>query len=187
MFAVRGDTSFTQEQGQEPMGQPGNTFWQNLPIPYQEEDTSLDFINVVDAVQFIGKYPSEIARYASRAEELELAIGNADAVKGAAERKLARLRRTILAFHFVDYKSSFTEKATEAFIERVASPEQKEEMIGLFDEVEAALGIIDDSRPRLAGVRGRLKALDQKFRACEQYINYEKFAGRGRENSRGRA
>jgi hypothetical protein len=160
-------------------------FWENFPIPFQEEDPEFEFINSVVVQQQLGRAPHVAAQLGEKAEILTREIANAEVKRDRLDRALYKFRRKILAQHYSGSPRSGNSTVLDAYIRKVAEETgMLEELEGLETGIEECQREIESRKPVLNEVTARLKLLRDKMDWCREYLNMDKLMARISTNGR---
>ncbi len=162
-----------------------DTFWAELKIPYQEEDSSFQFANTVVVAQHFLKSVGRAAQLGEQAEDLTRQIANVIIQRERKERQLKILRRQILAKHYAALAKSAAHEVREAFILAMAKEDDVlTELLAIESSINSFTILLEAMEPQVSQYRARLKMLETTVEWATQYINFEKFMMRA-ANSHG--
>lgn len=152
-----------------------DTFYEDLLIPFNDEDPDFDFVNHVHAQQKLVEGQNGFTEYTEHAERHTKVIGRATKIRNEAERDLRRLRRQVLASNFGQFKASYGEEARDAFVYKKAEETGRlEDLLTLEAVIETQTREIESHQYRLDLVRGRLKAIEKTMDTAVHLLNLHK-------------
>jgi hypothetical protein len=150
-------------------------FWEELVIPFQEEDGNFQYANPVVVGQYFIKAVGVAAFLGQQAETLTEQIGNLRVSLDRKKRDLAKVRRKVLSESYKEVKSSASTEVQDAFVHRKAHDLGfGVELETLENEVEALVRELEIREPRLDQYRSRLKLLELSMNWGKQYLDFEK-------------
>ena len=160
-----------------------DTFWEDIQIPYQEDNKDFQFTNPVAVSQHFVKSVGRLAQVAEQAEVLTDQIATITVHMERRERDLKMLRRKILAKHYKSITKSAGSEIQEAFVRLKAEEE------GLLSALESIEAEIEKDRreleiriPRVAKLRSRMKAIETTLIWGKQHLDFEKILMRTQHN-----
>jgi uncharacterized coiled-coil DUF342 family protein len=164
-------------------------FWERIQVAVNAdwEEEGVQFVNPVDVQDMFAEATGWAAFLAAEAEELTGEIANYDVERGQVQRRLAKLRRTIMADGYAKLAKSAGSEVIDAFVFASATDGQKTQILQYEDEIEALSDEINMRKPRLARLENRLKRLEKNMEFAKQYLDYDKLLERLKPQNRGRA
>jgi len=160
------------------VGDPGS-FWDEMVVPFQEEDPSFDIANPVTVSKHFlqgvawSAYLGDIAE-SLMDKEAAMEIELKEAIR---EREI--LKRKILARNYKGISKSASSDVLGAYLYMVAQEEGLfDELIGLEEKINSLELQLDKLRPKLIKVRSRIKAIEKKLDWCKQWLDYDKLKAR---------
>lgn len=154
-------------------------FWEDIKIPFQENDDNFQFVNPVAVAQKFAKASGILSFLSKQAEVLTEQIATYTIRLEEARRKLRGLRREVLSKHYKEISKSAGSEVQEAFIYNKATEDGcVTELLEIEAEIESLTGMIASRQPRLDQFRARQKTLIQNMEWAEQYLNFEKHVTR---------
>lgn len=152
-----------------------NVFWNIVELPFQDEDTELQFTNPVVTAEWFAKLTHTIADLGGKAETLEEEIANLKVHLRRAESDLSRFRRTILADSYSKITKSADKIVQDAFVLLMSKELGRDkELSTLENDVEDLRQQIEVREPRKDQLYTRLKILKDSEDAAKQYLDHEK-------------
>lgn len=152
-----------------------DTFWNDLSIPYQEEDEEFNFANLVIVAQHFLKAVGRAAQLGEQAEVLTEQIATVTVQRDRKDRELKVLRRKILASNYKGMSKSASRDVQEAFILAMAEKDGLlPELEALEAEIERLTREIEAREPRVAEFRNRMKLIETTMGWGKQYLDFEK-------------
>jgi hypothetical protein len=176
----------TQEEAPAKVRRP-DPFYEDIKIPINADfrENGFEPVNPVDVEDKFVLAPSLAANLAERIERGAELLGGFEDLIIEKERKLARLRRTILADHWSGGKTANAE-LIEQFILASADTAQKQELIALEDDL-ADLELKKRKTARTLGkLRERLKLLERNLDWMREYLWAERHSEKVKGQAYGR-
>lgn len=160
-------------------------FWNEVIIPFQEEDPEFQFANpVIVSEQFI-KAVAQGARIGERSEVLVRRLKKLNSIKKDITRDLAKLKQEILAKFYSEVTKTASPDIMAAFIRRKAEEvDREDELAGLLKELDTVDAEIDDVQDQLDILKDRMKFLDKAMDWARQFLDYDKLQQRLEDNGR---
>lgn len=152
-----------------------DTFWEEYPLKYNDEDDGFEFVNLVDVAEEFVKMVSVTSRLGYDLERLTEAKANVEVEKQRAERALNTLRRTILSDGLQDVAKTSKPQILEAFIlERAKQNNTEGSLLQWENKIEECEKKLEIIQPRINKVQSRLTYMKIKAENLRQYLDYQK-------------
>lgn len=152
-----------------------DTFWEDMVIPFQEEDEEFQFANPVVVSQQFVKAIGTASYLGKQAEILTEQIGNLKVTLDRFKRERDKLRRRILANHYKEITKSASSEIQDAFIYKMAQEDGlSKELLEIEAEIEDLTREIEVREPRVDQYKTRLRLLETSMNWGKQYLDFDK-------------
>lgn len=152
-----------------------DSFWDDLEIPFQEDEEGYQFANAVIVAQEFLKAIGKLSYEGQQAEDLTQEIAGLTLMLESAETSLTKLRRKIFAKHYKGIAKSASTEVRDAYIYNKAEEDgHLQTLTDLEDNITKLKANIRIKEASLEKHRSRIKILQTVRDWSKQYLDFDK-------------
>lgn len=166
--------------------QYADNFWEDVVIPFQEDDANFEFANPLVVSEAFLKAIAWGAQISGLAEDLFIEISKLETEKKDIDRKIAKIDRTVLSKFYSEITKTAAPEVRRAFIQNKSAEIGKDVELDALeqkrDDIQAKL---DDLERKREFYKNRMRFLEKSTEWAKQYLDYDKLLERLETKGRG--
>lgn len=160
------------------MAEKEDRFFEEVIVPFNDEDESLEFINPVVVAEHFARITALNARLASQSEGGSSRLAELEADLKRENREIDKLRRKVFADNFNDVTRTAPKEIQDAFILSRADQEVLDQLTEHEDNKAYIEDEMDVVKAALDRIRSRMRLIEKTMDWAKQYLDYEKLLTR---------